>query len=271
MSRVFFARPLDTAATYWRICRADGVALGFTTHDRDLWFDGLLHRCAPGLTPSSIRRTADLADDAVDIKGALAHDTLAAEDLAAGRFDGAQVVVGVVDWQTLEHTALYGGTIGAIAGDGDSFTAELHSAKTVLDTDPVPRTSPTCRARFCGPGCNLPPAMHEREAVVERVDLHGNAVAFAGVDPALYEYGEVRWIDGPHRGQIMALRPAGGNLLACGTPLSPQMAPGHRALIREGCDHRLETCAGRFGNAVNFQGEPFLPGNDLLAQYPVPR
>ena len=51
--------------------------------------------------------------------------------------------------------------------------------------------------------------------------------------------------------------------------LDPALAPGTRALLREGCDHTLATCAARFGNAVNFQGEPFLPGNDLLARYPT--
>jgi hypothetical protein len=42
-----------------------------------------------------------------------------------------------------------------------------------------------------------------------------------------------------------------------------------RVQLREGCDHVLETCANRFANAVNFQGEPFLPGNDLLTSYPA--
>ena len=37
------------------------------------------------------------------------------------------------------------------------------------------------------------------------------------------------------------------------------------------CDKTIATCSARFGNALNFQGEPFLPGNDMLAQYPVPR
>ena len=39
MSRLWFAQPLETVATYWRIARRDGVTLGFTTHDRDLAFD----------------------------------------------------------------------------------------------------------------------------------------------------------------------------------------------------------------------------------------
>jgi hypothetical protein len=30
----------------------------------------------------------------------------------------------------------------------------------------------------------------------------------------------------------------------------------------------LATCGGRFGNALNFRGEPYLPGIDLLTRYP---
>jgi hypothetical protein len=50
--------------------------------------------------------------------------------------------------------------------------------------------------------------------------------------------------------------------------LDPALAPGTLARLTEGCDHTIATCAGRFANAINFQGEPFLPGNDLLTRYP---
>ena len=30
----------------------------------------------------------------------------------------------------------------------------------------------------------------------------------------------------------------------------------------------IATCAGRFGNTLNFRGEPYLPGVDLLTRYP---
>jgi hypothetical protein len=36
----------------------------------------------------------------------------------------------------------------------------------------------------------------------------------------------------------------------------------------EGCDKSLATCATRFANMVNFRGEPYLPGIDLLTRYP---
>jgi AcrR family transcriptional regulator len=35
----------------------------------------------------------------------------------------------------------------------------------------------------------------------------------------------------------------------------------------EGCDRQLATCRDRFANVANFQGEPHLPGNDLLTRY----
>ena len=75
MSRVWFSQPLETAATFWRVIRRDGVTLGFTTHDRDLWFDGVLHRAAPGMVPSAIRRSTDFEPDSAEVQGALrVHD-----------------------------------------------------------------------------------------------------------------------------------------------------------------------------------------------------
>ena len=50
-------------------------------------------------------------------------------------------------------------------------------------------------------------------------------------------------------------------------PPSPP-AIGDLVEIVEGCDKMLATCAGRFGNAANFRGEPHLPGIDLLTRYP---
>jgi len=36
-----------------------------------------------------------------------------------------------------------------------------------------------------------------------------------------------------------------------------------------GCDKRLATCVGVFGNGLNFQGFPDIPGDDFLTAYPA--
>lgn len=268
MTRALLDSELDTVATWWRIWRRDGVALGFTTHDRDLWFGGVLHRAAPGLTPAAIRLTSGFADDGTDVEGALAHDCIAEGDLEAGRYDGATVAIGAVDWETLDSLTIYRGTIAGVERDGGSFAAELASAKAALAVDPVPRSSPTCRARFCDVGCSLSPVGFTHRAALK--GFTGELLDFGLPDPEAFAGGELRWLDGPLAGLGAAILAADASGLLIDRP-PDGVAAGTRALLREGCDHTIATCAARFGNAANFQGEPFLPGTDLLAHYPMPR
>lgn len=272
MSRVWFSQELETVAMFWRVLRRDGVTLGFVTHDADLWFDGILHVAAPGMTPSAIRRSADLEPDSAEVDGALSHEAITSADLGAGRFDDARVSIGLVDWQTLENHVLYNGRIGTVSEEAGTFSATLISRKADLQRDPVPRTSPTCRAAFCGPGCNLSPAQFTRLAHASGFDGAENSVLVAGIpDTAAMVGGEVRWLDGPAAGSRQVVRSAAPGKIVLSAPLDLPTTGQFRIEIREGCDRTIATCAGRFDNAVNFRGEPYLPGNDLIARYPAPQ
>ncbi len=271
MSRVFLGRELDTVATFWRIYRTDGVAHAFTTHDCDLWFGGLAHLSAPAMLPSAIRKTAGLDDDGAEIEGALSHDTITERDLEAGRFRGASICVGAVDWRTLEAKVLYRGAIENVFRDGQSFSARLRSSKAILDVDPIPRSSPTCRARFCDRDCTLSASKFTSRATVTHIDFDRNALSVDIADLMPFAFGELKPIDGPQCGQTFNVASVSSGDLALGRPIDRKFAAGMRVWLRQGCDRTIATCAGRFGNAANFRGEPYLPGNDLLAQYPMPR
>ena len=43
---------------------------------------------------------------------------------------------------------------------------------------------------------------------------------------------------------------------------------GDKARITPGCDKLATTCNVKFDNIINFRGEPFVPGNDLILDYP---
>ncbi|NCP19364.1 MAG: DUF2163 domain-containing protein [Erythrobacter sp.] len=260
---------LATTAFFWRIERRDGVTLGFTSHDRDLMLNGLTLRAAPGIRPAAIRLTTDVTGDDAQMDGALTHDAISASDLAAGRFDGAAVIVGTIDWQTGNAQELFSGTIGETEMEGEAFSARLRSLKAALDFDPVPRTSPGCRARFCGPGCNLSPVRFTREATVSAIDAAGNAVAFGGLATGPFVFGELRWLAGEAIGLRHTILAEEDGMLVLDSTIPDGVEVGTRVRLREGCDRTIATCAARFGNAVNFRGEPFLPGNDLVARYPA--
>lgn len=267
----WFDRPLDTVAMVWRIDRADGVSLGFTGHDRDLMLDLFRYRAAPGLVPSAIELGSGLDPLDMEIAGALDHRGIAASDLAAGRFDGAGLKIGLADWSDPAAGIewLVAGELGRVTRQGRRFRAELQGGKARLDAALAPVTTPACRARFCGPGCGLSPAGFEHEASLASIGADG--LVFAGVDAALAErlrHGELRWIDGANAGlaaTIIDVRDGALRVDPAG-PAVPQT--GDRALLSEGCDHEFETCVTRFGNAINFRGEPYLPGNDLLTRQP---
>ena len=265
--RVFFDRELDTVATFWRVFRQDGVALGFTSHDRDLTFSGLRHRSAPGMTPAAIRMTADVTGDSAEVEGALSHDTISETDLLSGLFDEAAILIGAVDWETLDHEVLYSGLIGKIEHDQRGFSAQLRSAKRILEQDLIPRTSPTCRAKFCGLGCGLSAprftgrySLHGFDETSNRIEID-SAVGSQMID------GELRMLGGPQTGLVFGILNADATWLTLDRPLTLSTPLGTKLEILEGCDHTVVTCSERFGNAHNFRGEPFLPGNDLLARY----
>ena len=259
---------LRTRALFWRIERRDGVALGLTSHDRDIALGDLVLRAAPGLRPAAVRMTSGISGDDAQIDGALSHDAIGAQDLAAGRFDGASVTHGWIDWQTGELCALFSGTIGEVEQHALGFSARVQSPKGALDFDPVPRTSPGCRARFCGSGCNLSPTRFTHQAAASAIDPAANGVAFAVPDPERFVFGTVRWLDGAATGLRHTVLAADNGILILDGTIPAGVGPGTRAELREGCDRTIATCSSRFDNAVNFRGEPFLPGNDMVARYP---
>ena len=272
MTRIWFSSELEAVATWWRIERADGVTLGFTSHDRNIGFGGVIYRTAPGMVPSAIRLTSALDSDSAEITGALSHDSIRDNDLVAGRFDGARILVGLVDWESTENTTLYAGTIGAVASEGAGFSADLLSLKHSLKVDIVPRTSPTCRAEFCGKGCTLSAARYSHEGQAIAVGSDGASVRIGAAVPlGNLAYGTLRWLDGPESGLVRRIEHVEGDWLLLDHDTATSLPPGTRVLLREGCDHTLGTCADRFANAMNFQGEPFVPGNDLLTSYPAPQ
>ena len=146
-----------TLAWCWRLARRDGVAIGFTSHDRDLMIGGLVHRAAPGMKPSAIETNDSLDVATLDIEGAIASDAIAARDLEAGRWDGAELELFVADWTAPEAApvTVARGSLGAIEQRGAAFSAELQGVTRLLDRPVCPATSPSCRAMLGDRACRV--------------------------------------------------------------------------------------------------------------------
>ncbi|MET0240644.1 MAG: DUF2163 domain-containing protein [Sphingobium sp.] len=261
-------KPLCALAFCWRLDRRDGVTLGLTSHDRTLHVGGLDYAASPGMRPSAIRQTGTLEAAVMDVEGALTAESLSAAELAQGRWDGAAVALYLTEWT--EPGALWlelaRGTLGPVREAKGAFVASLNGVKALFGRAVAPVTSPTCRAVLGDGDCRVDMALRRRIVPLESIE--GERVVVAALDGAAFAGGRLRWLGGPACGIWAGI--AGGEygaLLLDDVP-DEVIAAGTLMLVEEGCDKRIATCAGRFGNAANFRGEPYLPGTDLLTRYP---
>ncbi len=266
--------PLVPLAWLWRIVRSDGLVLGFTSHDHDLVRGGVHYAATPGIQPSALALSASLEADTMDISGALTSDAITAEDLAAGRWDGAAVDLMVANWEdaSVPPIPVAAGTLGAVEQKRGGFSAELKScggadAAALLASAVAPETSPTCRARLGDAACRVNLAPLTRVARVAAVE--GNRITVAdAIEAKDYAFGRLRFLGGANCGLAYLVLEGEGRDLTLSEEPAFAVAAGVRVEIIQGCDRNIETCATRFANALNFRGEPYLPGMDYITRYP---
>lgn len=259
---------LTSIALCWRLERADGAGIALTSHDRPLERGGVAYDPAPGMMPASIKRQLGLEPSSGEIAGALASAAITEEDLALGRWDGASVHLAAEDWAdaTAAPIKLLSGEIGGVSIHGSGFSADLRGAAARLDDAVCPSTSPECRAQFGDKRCRVDLAGRTR--VVTVASVNGNELTIEEVVDEHFVLGRSRYLDGDNCGVISTILSATGSLIQLRDLPRAAVNAGCRIELREGCDKRFSTCVSRFGNALNFRGEPHLPGTDLLTRYP---
>jgi len=261
-------RELTSIALCWRLERMDGAGIALTSHDRSLLSEGILFDAAPGMMPASIARSLGMEPSSSEVAGALSSSALDESDLEVGRWDGASVQLNVIDWDDpgAEAMTLLAGEIGSVTSDGDSFTADLSGAAAKLERPVCPATSAECRAHFGDKQCRVDLA--GRTLVATVVSSTAGAITLDQSVDDRFVLGRLRYMSGVNCGLSTIILSAGGTEVQVRDLPRAPVQPGCRVELREGCDKRFETCVSRFQNAVNFRGEPHLPGNDLLTRYP---
>jgi uncharacterized phage protein (TIGR02218 family) len=265
-----------TLAWCWRITRADGGSFGFTDHDRSLVFDGTDFEPESGLTASEIRSGSDLAVDAQDAEGVLRSDRITETDIADGRWDAAQVELWRVNWaDTSQRVLMRRGAVGQIRRGRLAFVAEVRSLAHVLDQSVGRTFQATCDAALGDARCgvDLEVSAFRGTGIVIAVsgDRGFTASGLGGFAGGWFTHGILDWTGGAsagRRAEVAGHAVAGGTITVTllEAPVRP-VTPGDAFIIRAGCDKRIETCAAKFGNVVNFRGFPHIPGQDSVLRY----
>lgn len=259
-----------TLATLWRLTRRDGVVMGFTDHDVDLICDGITHRAASGFTPTALATRADLSVDGLEIQGLLDADDITEEDLLAGVYDGATVDVMLVNHADPGMGTLYlrRGVIGEVQVTDVGFTAELRGMMEGFSRQVGQLYSPTCRASLGDSRCRVDLTAYTVEgAVSSAADRRSFTDSGRAEAAGHFMHGLLTWTGGANAGAAMEVKSFGaGGQFALFLPMRHDIAPGDGYRVSAGCDKTFATCRDRFDNAINFRGEPHVPGLDFVIE-----
>ncbi|MGU9979222.1 DUF2163 domain-containing protein [Phreatobacter sp. HK31-P] len=265
-------------ATCWIVRRIDGVALGFTDHDRDLVVDGVACRAASGFDGSAAAEKLGFAAGTAEVAGALVDEAITEVDIRAGRYDGARVEVHLVDWSQPDLTVLIRVmTLGAITREGKAFRAELRSLAAALDVERGRLYTPRCPADLGDARCGVALDAADRRAD-GTVTAGGTAtIVCAGLSALSADAlagGRIEILTGAAQGFIVEIASAtpvtDGVRLVLWQPAPVLLTAGDAVRVTVGCDKAFATCRDRFANALNFRGFPHMPGIDRILSVPLP-
>ncbi|MEO6299305.1 MAG: DUF2163 domain-containing protein [Paracoccaceae bacterium] len=267
-----------TSCRVWSVVRKDGASYGFTDHDLDLTFDGMVFKASSGMTARALQQSTGLSVDNSEAVGALSDAAITEVDLMAGRFDGAEVRSWLVNWADVsQRVQQFRGSFGEIQRSAGSFRAELRGLTEALNQPQGRVYQKTCPAVLGDRQCRFDlsqPGFTTEATVLSRGDDGG--YGFAGMPEFVnrwFERGRMTVLTGAAAGLIGLVkfdRNAGDQRVVelwLDFVNAPQ--PGDIVRLEAGCDKLAATCKAKFGNFLNFRGFPDLPGEDWLASYPV--
>lgn len=275
--------PTTELAFAIRIERSDGLVQGFTSHVEDVEIDGLTYLASSAITPSSIEEQVSTGVSNTEFLGVISSETITEEDCLAGAYDHARCLIFAYVYSDLAKgiCPLVGGRLGEVSLNGSGgFSSEIRS-KLQLATQRIgDLLSATCRVLRFGDGssaqhpCNPPggkAAYRWTGTVTGVTDRREFSADLAPSTPAdgYFDLGELNWLTGDNAGMptpdVMAYASTGAAFELM-SAMRKDISVGDTFEVFAGCDRRVETCADKFDNVLNFQGEPHVPGPDYVVQ-----
>lgn len=264
-----FQRAVMRLATCMRIVRTDGAVYCFTTSAHALTINAELYLPAASFNPSDVSSNANLNTDDLEIEGLIADESINEDDLRAGRWDHAQFRIFQVDWSdtSLGEKKVRKGHLGKVSLHRQTFITELLGLMNALSTAVGQITQVNCRNNLGDAKC--------------KVDMTGRVVtgtiATCSTDfvtltdaarteaNATFDEGVITFTSGSAIGLAFEVRAYLVGTWTTKLPI-PYDVTGASYSMSEGCIRTHAVCRDRFSNVVNFNGEPWLRGQDVGAQ-----
>ena len=260
------------------ITRTDGFSVGLTSADVDVTIPasvakigGVRYLSDPGLMDANIVQTSGLNVDNLEVEFLKDDAYVTRIDVLTGKWRKAAFRLFRCDPLAPadgQDTLMFG-HLGDIQIMPTGYKAELRSILQLMQQQTLGEvTTPTCRARLGDARCKVdigPYTVTGSITSVTSAQVVSDSTRAEAAD--YFGEGELTFTSGDLSGLTLKVRDfsAGQFTFAVVPLLSPEVGDTYTAVA--GCRKRFtEDCVGKFDNALNFRGEPHLPGIDALTK-----
>lgn len=261
------AGEVTSLAICWKLTLVGGAVMGFTDHTADLTISSQLYKAATGFSPTSIETKDKFSVDNLDVAGVLDTASITEADIMAGKYDFAEIEIFMVNVTDLTQGIITHrrGWLGEVSLKNGQFIAEVRGLTQKLSQNIVELYSPTCRAVFGDTRCKANLASYTVGGTVNTVTSRQVFISTSMTQAAGYfSSGEIVWLTGANAGRRMEIKEFSNTQFTLVLPMPNNIAVSDTFNAIAGCDKTFNTCFSKFSNAVNFRGEPYVPGMDKM-------
>ena len=257
-----------------------GTTLYLTNHDKAITFEGQPYTTAVPNEVTAHRGQTQGGEGSRDIIGAFDTSVLDVQQFVQGHWEGAEITEYVIDWRFPFAGALqirrY--VLGRTLFDEDKYTVTVRNFADKL-SKPRGRTfdrmcdttfgSGRCMRDITGNGPYRVQNVRIDSVSDDTTLLADTGDLVPGVDNQ-YRYGFIEFVSGLNGGRKYVVKSYASltRTIALAHPPAHPLLVGDRFDIVDGCDKLRVTCSGTFGNFVNYQAFPFVPGSDRNFETP---
>lgn len=282
-----YEQDVTTVASCVKVTLADETVLGFTNHLSDIVVDGVTYVARTGYDATDIETGDNLSVDNLEIHGILDSPAITEEDLLAGRWDRAMVELFDVNYEDIGAgiDKYRIGWLGEVKVDRARFIAELNGLAQAWQQEILRVSAIPCDAVLGDTRCKKDLTDYTTTGTVGTVfssrhfytDLDTKTVRLTPTttgnpDDTYFDRGLLTWTSGDNIGRQMEIKTflnAEGELYLQ-LPMASAVSPGDTFIAIAGCLHRLiEDCKAKFGNVVNYRGDPYKPTPEQLLKGPA--
>ncbi len=265
-------KPITNLVTCWKIVLKSGLVYGFTDNTRDITLTDepdVIYRAVIGFTPTAISSSAAYNVDNLDVNGVLNSGLITEADLRSGVWDFSEIYVFRINYDDIPHHSskiekLRFGVLGEIKTNKNMFTAEIRGIMQFLQNNIGVLFQPACRAEFCDTKCGLSAVANTYAGTITSILVSNRKFIVSGLiqSTGYFNGGLIRFSNGLE--MEVKTWDLTTNTIELQLPVQYNILINDSFVIVAGCNKSFITCYEKFNNAINFRGEPHIPGVDFI-------